>query len=191
MNSTTRIGRNVLLRPRLIAILAIGTTTVLSAAMSSAQITASQGVTPVQSNRTSVESPYHSPMVLTIPLPPDARDVWGRDKWTDSRTFQHLRDFRCDGIAITDMQLRSAMSSKRLRVEIKGKFDSIRGRDKRVDMKLEFLSDDEVIGVGYADKLKAPEAKDRQFTIGLDFRDTRVQNRTPTHVRITFSDYDD
>ncbi len=139
-------------------------------------------------------------MVLTIPIPPDARNLWRNGKWTDRGNFQQLRDFRCDGIAIADMQVRRELSDKfllfpwqtqKVLVEIKGKFDSIRGHDKRVDMKLEFLSDDEVIGVGYAEKLKAPEAKVKRFDEELDFPAQPIKDQTPTHVRITFSAYDD
>ncbi len=185
-----RVRCTVPLKPRVIASLIVATIAALLPAVSSAQITASQGLAPVQGNSAPIDTQFHSPMVLTIPFPPDARGLWGNGKWTDPGTFQQLRDFRCDGIAIADMQVRSQINNK-ITVEIKGKFDSIRGHDKRVDMKLEFLSGDEVIGVGYAEKLKAPEAKDKHFYAGLDFPAHQIQNRTPTQLRITFSDYDD
>jgi len=193
----TPVRRTVLLKLRAIASLIAATIAPLVPTVSSAQITASQAVAPVQGNRAPIDTQFHSPLVLTIPIPPEARNLWGNGKWTDRSTFQQLRDFRCDGIAITDMQVRSKLSRRnflsreQFLVEIKGKFDSVRGHDRRVDMKLELLSDDEVIGVGYVEKLKAPEAKDKSFDEELDFPTQPINDRAPTHVRITFSDYDD
>jgi hypothetical protein len=191
MNLMIRVRRTVPHKPRVIASLTVATIVALLPTVSSAQITASQGVAPVQGKNALIDTQYHSPMVLTIPFPPDVRGHWGNGKWTDPSILQQLRDFRCDGIAIANMQVRSTLDSNKLMVQIKGKFDSIRGHDKRVDMKLEFLSDDAVIGVGYAEKLKAPEGEDKHFSAILNFPANHVQDRTPTHVRITFSDYDD
>jgi hypothetical protein len=193
MNSMQiRPRRAAHLKAAVIATLILATTAALSPAVGSAQMTASQGVAPVAGNSAPADAQYHSPMVVTIAFPPDARGLWGNGKWTDPGTFQQLRDFRCDGIDISDMQALSILKSNgKIMVQIKGKFDSTRGHDKRVDMKLEFLSDGAVIRVGYAEKLKAPERKEMPFNFEWGFPAGQVQDRTPTHLRITFSDYDD
>jgi hypothetical protein len=102
------------------------------------------------------------------------------------------RAFRCDGIAIAEMRMRGKLRNDgKLEVEVKGEFDSVGGHDKRVDMKYELLNGDTIVGVGYSEKLKAPEGKQKRFSFDFDIPAGQLQSQPPTRLRITCSDYDD
>jgi hypothetical protein len=145
-----------------------------------------------QDSTAKVDTQCHSPMVLTTPFPLADRSLWGNSGWTDPEAMQQLRDFRCDGIAITEMRMRGKLRNDgKLEVAVKGEFDSVRGHDKRVDMKYELLNGDTIVGVGYSKNLKAPEGKQKRFSFDFDIPADQLQGKPATQLRITFSDYDD
>jgi hypothetical protein len=154
------------------------------------QASGAQGVAVAQQDTAEVETQFHSPMILTATFPLADRSLWGTGKWTDPELLRPFRDFRCDGVTIEEMRMRGKLRADgRLEVDVKGEFDSVAGHDKRVDMKVELLNGDTVVGVGYSVRLKAPEGEERRF--GFDF-DTPAGELLPaTRLRITFSDYDD
>lgn len=157
-----------------------------------AQISAAQGVAGAVENTEQVQTGFHSPMVLNMPLPLTDHSQWGSGNWSNPVLFQQLGDYRCDGIAIAEMRMRGTADSEgALRVDVKGKFDAVKGHDKRVDMKFEFLNGDAVSATGYARKLKAPEEEVRSFDFSFTIPASAVQSEPPTTLRITFSDYDD
>jgi hypothetical protein len=89
------------------------------------------------------------------------------------------------------MQMRGELHSNgSLEVQVKGKLGAIKGHDKRVDMKFDFINGDVVGATGYSKTLQAPEEKVRDFSFTFTIPATVVQSQPPTHLRVTFSDYD-
>lgn len=157
-----------------------------------AQISAAQGVTAPDQGTQPIQSEFHSPMVLDVPLPLTDRGQWGNGHWSDPGVFQQLHDYRCDGMAIVELRMRgTAKSDGTLKVEVKGKIDAIKGHDKRVDMKFEFLNGGSVAAAGYANKLKVPDEEVRSFSFSFSIPANAVLSEPPTRLRITLSDYDD
>jgi hypothetical protein len=171
------------------------------------EINATQGVTNVSNG----PAEFHSPMVLDAPFPLTDREQWGSGNWSEPGIFpltgrepggtgnwsdpailQQLRDYRCDGLTILQMQMRGELHSDgSLEVQVKGKIDAIKGHDKRVDMKFDFINGDVVGATGHSASLKAPEKKVRDFSFKFTIPAAVVQSQPPTHLRVTFSDYDD
>jgi hypothetical protein len=161
-------------------------------AVALAQVSATQGVAVTHDSTAQFDTQYHSPMVITAPFPLADRTLWGSSKWTDPDVFKQLRDFRCDGVSIAEMQMRGKLQiDGNLEVRVKGEFDSVKGHDKRVDMKFELLNGDTVVGVGYSEKLKAPEGEQKRFNFDFEVPAGQLQSQPATYLRITFSDYDD
>jgi hypothetical protein len=150
------------------------------------QVTAIQGVTAAQGST----AQFNSPMILTASFPLADRQLWRSAEWTDPNALSAFRDFRCDGIAIAEMQMRGKLQDDgKLKIDIKGRFDTLPGNDKLVDMKVELLNGDTLVGVGYASKLGAPEGKQKKF--GFSFYTQYSDLQPTTHLRITFTDFDD
>jgi hypothetical protein len=156
----------------------------------SPRVSAAQGVAVVQRDTAQTDTQFYSPMILVAPFPLADRSLWGTGKWTDPEVFRPFRDFRCDGISVVEMMMRGKLQSDgKLKIEVKGGFDSLPGHDKRADMKMELLNGDTLVGVGYSNQLKAPEGKRKNF--GFDFYTPAGELQPTTHLRITFTDYDD
>src|SRR5450631_3579557 len=61
--------------------------------------------------------------------------------WSDSAILKELRDYRCDGLTILQMQMRGDLHRDgNLEVQVKGKIDAIKGHDKLVNMKFDFIN---------------------------------------------------
>jgi hypothetical protein len=156
-----------------------------------AQVGASQGVSAAKANAPQGQTEFESPMVLTAPFPLTDRSNWSEAFWSDEKDLA-FHEYRCDGIAIHDMQMRAiAQENGVVEIDVRGHFDSLKGHDKRVDMKFEFLNADSVVATGYSDALKAPEAKTKRFGFKFTIPAVAIQSDPPTRMRITLTDSDD
>ncbi len=161
----------------------------VAATQGSATISAAQGTpAPLEASPTQ----FRSPMVLTLPFPLADRGRWGSGKWSEPGLLDPMQDYRCDGVAMRDVSMRGTLDQAgNLSVEVRGKFDNVPGRDKRVDVKLDLLDGDAVAATGYAYRLKAPENKARGFKFNLSFPAAAIRSDPATRMRITLTDYDD
>jgi hypothetical protein len=160
-------------------------------ATASGQITVTQGVT-ASAGSTKVESEFHSPMVLSLPFPLTDRTQWKDSKWSDESATEQLADYRCDGISIQELQMRPILlQNGTLQIQVKGKFDSYRDHDKRVDMKFELLNGDVVAATGHGDGLKAPDGERKPFHFDFIIPVAAVQSDPPTRLQITVRDHED
>jgi len=156
-----------------------------------AQVGAMQGVSAAKPNAPQGQREFGAPMVLTAPFPLTDRSKWNEAFWSEEKDLA-FREYRCDGVAIHDMQMRAiAQDNGGVKIDVKGHFDSLKGHDKRVDMKFEFLNGDSVVATGYSDGLKAPEAKTRRFAFNFTIPSAAIQSDPPTKMRITVTDSDD
>lgn len=173
-----------------LATLLLGATQILISHIANAQIQATQGVAPTPESPTQFQTEFHSPMVLTAPFPLTDRSQWGTGNWTDPSIFQQLFDYRCDGIAISLLRMRAELvDNGNLEIQVKGKLDAIKGHDKRVNLKLDFINADKVAASGYSNKINAPDEEVSSFHFKLTIPAGTIQDGTL--LRITFSDYDD
>lgn len=156
----------------------------------SAQIQATQGVPAVQEGEAQFQTEFHSPMVLTAPFPLTDRSQWGKGNWSDPSLLRQFFDYRCDGIAISELRMRGEqLDNGSLEVQVKGKIDAIKGHDKRVNLKFDFLNGNTLAASGYSSKIKAPDEEVSSFHFRFTIPAGAVQDGTT--MRITFSDYDD
>ena len=159
---------------------------------SSAQITAAQGVSSTTQDAMSQSNgQFQSPMMLTGPFPLADRKLWGSTQWSDPDVFQQFADRRCDGIAITRMQMRGTLDKDgRLQVEVKGEFDSIASHDKQFNLEFAFLNDDEVIAVAFTPFQPAAQGTATGFQVDFWIPTNRIREEPPTRLRIRFADRD-
>lgn len=173
-----------------LVMLLLGATQILLPHTAVAEIQATQGVAPTPESPAQFQTEFHSPMVLTAPFPLNDRGQWGTGNWTDPAVFQQLFDYRCDGIAISLLRMRAELvDNGNLEIQVKGKLDAIKGHDKRVNLKLDFIDGDKVAASGYSNKISAPDEEVSSFHFKLIIPASAIQDGTL--LRITFSDYDD
>jgi hypothetical protein len=159
---------------------------------SRAQITATQGVSTRFDTTPLSDTLFRTAMVLTGPFPLADRTLWGRSQWTDPDIFQQFADYRCDGIAITGMQMRGTLlENGRLQVQVKGEFDSVASHDKKAHMYFVLLNDGEVIAVEISQLLPAPAGTTKAFQVDFELPTDRIRDEPPTYLRISFFDHDD
>lgn len=168
----------------------LATVHILAPRFAAAEIQATQGVAPTPESPAQFQTEFHSPMVLTAPFPLTDRSQWGTGNWTDPSLFQQLFDYRCDGIAISLLRMRAELvDNGNLEIQVKGKLDAIKGHDKRVNLKFDFINGDKVAASGYSNKINAPDEEVSSFHFKFTIPASVVQDGTV--LRITFSDYDD
>ena len=159
---------------------------------SNAQITATQGVSTRQDTTPLSDTLFQTAMVLTGPFPLANRSLWGSSRWTDPDIFQQFADYRCDGIAITKMQMRGTLrKDRRLQIHVKGELESVAPHDKRVNMYFALLNDDEVIAIEFTKIQEAPAGAVKSFQVEFDMPTDRIREQPPTRLRISFHDHDD
>ena len=159
---------------------------------SHAQISATQGVSTHQDSTAQFDTQFHSPMILTGPFPLADRSQWGKSEWNDPDIFHKFADYRCDGIALTKMQMRGTLRKDgRLQVQVKGEFDSVASHDKKVNMYFALLNDDEVIAIEFTELQRAPAGTTKRFQVDFEIPTDRIRDQPPTRLRISFYDHDD
>lgn len=164
----------------------------LAPAVAHPQIRAMQGTVTTEAASGTDASEFHSPMVLSLPFPLADHALWKAQTWTDPNVFLALRDYRCDGITIQELQMRGTpRPGGVLAVAVRGRFKTARGQDKLVEIKVELLNGDTVAAVRRSDGLKASEGRLRSFDFDFEIPAELVHEDPATRMRVTFTDRDD
>jgi hypothetical protein len=173
---------------RLIAELFLVTALTIPAAQ--AQISGIQGagaMAPAADDSANVHY-YYSPMILTAPFPLTDRKQWGTPAWSNNDIMDPLSYYRCDNVAISDMQMRGdLLPSGDLHVLIRGKLENRYGHDRRVTLKFELLNGDSVISTNETAPLKANDDSKTRFKYDFAVPANSIGAAPATRMRVTVS----
>lgn len=131
---------------------------------------------------------FYSPMILTAPFPLADRKQWGAPAWSNKDIMDPLSYYRCDNVAISDLQMRGdLLPNGDLHVLVKGKLENRYGHDRRVTLKFELLNGDAVVSTNETTPLKANDDDKTRYKYDFNVPASSIVAVPATRMRITVS----
>ena len=132
------------------------------------------------------------PVAIAVPFPLADQATWGKDQWSEPAVLATLAAHGYDGLAISEMQMRGTLrDGTTLFVEVRGRIDAVKGHDKLVDLKLEFLKGNAVVATAVLPDIKAPEEKVSKFKGTFSLPVAALSANPATTMRVTITDRND
>ena len=131
---------------------------------------------------------YYSSMILSAPFPLADRKQWGAPAWSNKDIMDPLSNYRCDNVAISDMQMRGdLLLNGDLHVLVRGKLENRYGHDRRVTLKFELLNGDSVVSSNESAPLKANDDDKTHYKYDFAVPAGSIVAAPATRMRITVS----
>jgi len=141
---------------------------------------------------TSQNHSFQSPMVLTVDFPVTDASRWGQGEWLRGSDYAQLAGYVCDHASIKDMEVSFEPSKNgKVRVTVKGVLAVSRGHDKSIDLGLDVVNSDIVVGSIVEEGLKVEEKEERKWKAHMDISPLALSSAPGPRLRISMTVEDD
>jgi len=141
---------------------------------------------------TSENRTFDSPMVLTVDVPVTESSRWGQGEWLRGSDYASLSGYTCDHVSIKDMEVSfEPAKNGKVRVNVKGILAAARGHDKSVDVSLDLVNSDVVVGSVVQEGIKVEEKEERKWKAHMDVTPLALNTAPGPKLRIRLSVEDD
>jgi len=134
---------------------------------------------------------FDSPMVLTVDFPVTESSRWGQGEWLRGSDYASLPAYVCDHVSIKNLQVAFEPSKNgKVRVIVRGTLAASEGHDKAVDLNLELVNSDIVVGTA-TEEIKIEEEQEEKWKTHMDVTPLALNTTPGPKLRISMSVEDD
>jgi hypothetical protein len=137
---------------------------------------------------TSQTKSFQSPMVLTVDFPVTESSRWGQGEWLRGSDYASLPGYVCDNVSIKNMQVSFEPSKNgKVRVIVKGILAASEGHDKSVDLNLDLITSDIVVGSATEEGIKVEEEKEEKWKAHMEVSPLALSATPGPKLRISMA----
>ena len=106
---------------------------------------------------------FQSPMVLTVDFPVTDSSRWGQGEWLRGADYGSLPGYVCDHVSIKNLQVSyEPAKNGKVRVNFRGLLVAAPGHDKSVDLSLDLVNSDIVVGSATEEGISVEEKEEKK-----------------------------
>jgi len=135
---------------------------------------------------------FESPMVLTLDVPVSDASRWGQGEWLRGADYASLAGYVCDQVSIKNLQVSyEPAKDGKVRVNFRGMLVAASGHDKSVDLNLDLLNSDVVVGSATQEGISVEEDEEKKFKAHMDVTPLALNTAPGPKLRLSVTVEDD
>src|SRR5262245_14946083 len=137
---------------------------------------------------TSQGKTFQSPMVLTVDFPVTDSSRWGHGEWLRGEDYGSLPGYVCDHVSIKNLQVSyEPAKNGKVRVNFRGLLVAAPGHDKSVDLSLDLVNSDIVVGSVTDEGISVEEKEEKKFKAHMDVTPLALNTTPAPTLRISMA----
>src|SRR5262245_25011534 len=131
---------------------------------------------------------FQSPMVLTVDFPVTDASRWGQGEWLRGSDYGSLTGYVCDHVSIKNLQVSyEPTKNGKVRVNFKGILAAASGHDKSVNLSLDLVNSDIVVGSATEEGISVEEKEEKKFKAHIDVSPLALSSAPGPKLRISMA----